>query len=85
MSRDPTLDPQPGDVLRSSFESIGERRVIGRRDGWVNYIVTRLGGKPRQMRCSLMQWHTWCRQNSPAIQTDALKAQFEIEGKGACT
>lgn len=64
--RDPAIEPIRGDIVRSAFETIGERRVTAVvPSGVTYYIVT-----PRSSRlasCRHVTWKEWCRRNRVTI------------------
>jgi hypothetical protein len=78
--RDPIFEPRPGDIVRSSYESIGERHVMHVSDCGVEYLSVKLKGQPNGHRpgyCLPRIWTKWCRahrvdiiQRAPVTHTD---------------
>lgn len=62
--RDPTEEPRVGDIVRSSYDTIGERHVTYANRHEVRYLgVTSNDKPPRQSGCLLRSWTAWCRYN----------------------
>lgn len=64
--RDPTIDPQPGDIVRSDYASIGERHVLHVSDCGVKYWRVRPGGRRYEGYCLPSIWTKWCRSHRAA-------------------
>lgn len=69
MTRDPTLDPQPGDIVKSTtFKNERERHVMARRGEFVDYTaISPTNLTPRT--CWITAWQDWCRANKVLVTT----------------
>ena len=68
MGRDPIFEPRPGDIVRSCYESIGERHVLHVSDCGVRYWRVRpTAGEPKEGYCLPGIWTKWCRAHRVAI------------------
>lgn len=65
--RDPTLNPIPGDIVQSHYETIVERHVLHVSDCGVKYYRVVLGRDPRQGYCLPSIWTKWCRSHRVTI------------------
>lgn len=65
--RDPLVDPRPGDVVRSSYATIGERHVTGVWDCGVNYWRVLPTGKRYLGHCLPVIWQKWCRSHRATV------------------
>lgn len=81
--RDPTVDPQYGDIVRSTVYKNGRERHAFRREGpfgneVVYFAVTE--AKSVTKRCGITTWQDWCRRNRVAIVQRAEDLQRPIPG-----
>lgn len=60
-------DPRPGDIVRSCYESIGERHVTGMSDWDVSYYRVKPSGKRFLGSCFKTTWLQWCRAHRVEI------------------
>lgn len=69
MTRDPTIDPQPGDVVRSTTsKGVRERHVTSRTGNDVYYDSIEANGRPARSRlCFISTWQEWCRANKVRV------------------
>lgn len=65
--RDPLKEPRIGDIIRSSYPTIGERHVVGVGPTDVTYIAVVAGWRNRQRNCLHRVWREWCRSNRATI------------------
>jgi len=61
--RDPVFTPMPGDIVRSMYESIGERHVLHVSDCGVRYYRVRPKGERQDGYCLPVIWTKWCRSH----------------------
>lgn len=65
--RNPILDPQSGDIVRSAiYKNARERHVVRRMDHTVEYIAVSPTCR-RTMTCWLRSWADWCAKNKVEI------------------
>ncbi|MDE2106226.1 MAG: hypothetical protein KGL39_53900 [Patescibacteria group bacterium] len=69
MERDPTINPQPGDVVKSCYDSIGERHVVHVSDCGVTYRRVRPNGARADGYCLPSIWTKWCRAHRVKVTT----------------
>lgn len=62
-NRDPILSPKPGDIVRSCYDSIGERHVLQASDANVRYYRVRPNGARAEVNCLPSIWAKWCRSH----------------------
>ena len=66
--RNPVLEPKHGDIVRSCYESIGERHVLHVSDFGVRYWRVRPKSKePAEGYCLPSIWTKWCRSHRVEI------------------
>jgi len=68
MERDPRINPRPGDIVRSCYESIGERHVLHVSDCGVKYYGVLQNGKRREGYCLPTIWKKWCRAHRVSVE-----------------
>lgn len=68
MQRDPRNNPKPGDIVRSCYDSIGERHVTGVSDCNVSYYRVRPSGKRYLGGCLPVMWQKWCRAHRVTVE-----------------
>lgn len=61
--RDPVFNPRPGDIVRSEYDSIGERHVVRVSDNGVRYWAVHPKRANRDGICFLSNWTKWCRSH----------------------
>ena len=68
--RDPRIDPQPGDILRSCYvgqNGIDDRRVISVSPCNVKYETKTATGKTVERCCLPHTWVKWCRGHRASV------------------
>ena len=60
-TREPSIDPRPGDVVRSFYPSSGSRRVVSVSECGVRYVRIDPNGIERDGYCLPGVWKKWCR------------------------
>lgn len=65
---DPILTPRTGDIVRSKYDSIGERHVISANDCGIQYYRVRPTGKREIGYCLPGIWTKWCRAHRVSIE-----------------
>ena len=76
MTRDPRIDPQPGDILRSSREAFPRKVLKCESDRLLVEI-----GAAKRCWMTLTQWHKWARpKRSVTVQAMALEKSVNQEG-----
>lgn len=64
MTRDPRIDPQPGDIVQAT--SGKGRHVIGVARGDIRYRQIDCKNQAERM-CWLSTWREWCRKNKAEV------------------
>lgn len=65
--RNPAVDPRAGDIVRSDYPSIGDRRVTGASESQVSYYRVRPNGREYLACCLPTIWQKWCRAHRVKI------------------
>ena len=65
--RDHRTNPMVGDIVASSYESIGERHVIGVYDTGIKYYRVHPTHKRREGFCLPSIWTKWCRAHRTTL------------------
>lgn len=65
--RDPAIDPQRGDIVRSCYDTIGERHVTSASSCQVSYYRVRPNGVRYIGACLPSIWQKWCRAHRVEI------------------
>jgi hypothetical protein len=65
--RDPSEQPRIGDIVRSCYDTIGERHVIGVSDWDVSYYRVKPNGKRYFGHCLPTIWRKWCRAHCVTV------------------
>lgn len=69
--RDPITDPKPGDIVRSIYDSIGERHVRHVNECGVSYWRVMANGRRYDGYCLPGIWTKWCRAHRVSIEQRA--------------
>jgi hypothetical protein len=65
--RDPSEHPRIGDIVRSCYDSIGERHVTGVSECGVSYYRVKTNGKRFIGYCLPGVWRKWCRAHRVSV------------------
>ena len=65
--RNPVLEPRAGDIVRSCYDSIGERHVLHVSPCGVKYYRVRPKGERKEGYCLPGIWTKWCRSHRVTI------------------
>lgn len=67
MTRDPLIDPQPGDRVRARCLLLWRRTrhvaQVDEYEDWVRFWVEERRGILRYVYCTVSEWCSWCRRN----------------------